>query len=99
LVRVPLPSTEALFFLPAFTASASSAAPSSERILAGFEKLRSPYHGYRGKVASLLQGFAGEPSEEMRRQLAKILPPEVLKTLTIERARGSPKLREGKSGA
>lgn len=47
----------------------------------------------------MLQGFAGEPSEEMRRQLAKILPPEVLKTLTIERARGSPKLREGKSGA
>jgi hypothetical protein len=55
--------------------------------LACFEKLRPPNHGYRREVASLLQSFADKSSEEVRRQLAKFLPPEVLRTLTTERAR------------
>jgi predicted RNA-binding Zn-ribbon protein involved in translation (DUF1610 family) len=52
-----------------------------------FEKLRPANHGYKRGVAALLQSFAGKPSEETKKQLAKILPPEALKTLTAERAR------------
>ena len=60
---------------------------SAKAVLADFEKLRPPNHGFRRKVASLLQSFADKPSEETKNQLAKILPPEALKTLTPERAR------------
>jgi len=52
-----------------------------------FEKLRPANHGFRREVAALLQSYADKPSEETKRQLAKILPPEALKTLTTERAR------------
>jgi predicted RNA-binding Zn-ribbon protein involved in translation (DUF1610 family) len=52
-----------------------------------FEKLRPANHGYRREVAALLQSYADEPSEETKKQLAKILPPKVLETLTTERAR------------
>jgi ribosomal protein S27AE len=55
--------------------------------MAGFEKLRPANHGFRRKVAALLQSFADKPSEETKKRLAEILPPEVLKTLTAERAR------------
>jgi ribosomal protein S27AE len=52
-----------------------------------FEKMRPVHHGFRREIAALLQSFADKPSEETKRQLAKILPPEVLRTLTTERAR------------
>ena len=52
-----------------------------------FEKLRPANHGFRREVAALLQSFAGKPSEETKKQLAKFLPPEVLRVLTTERAR------------
>jgi ribosomal protein S27AE len=52
-----------------------------------FEKMRPINHGFRREVAALLQSFADKPGEETKRQLAKFLPPEVLKTLTTERAR------------
>jgi ribosomal protein S27AE len=55
--------------------------------LACFEKLKPPNHGYRREVASLLQSYAGKPSEETKKQLAEFLPPEALKTLKTERAR------------
>jgi hypothetical protein len=55
--------------------------------MAGFEKLRSPNHGFRRKVAALLQSFADKPSEETKKRLAEILPLETLKTLMTERAR------------
>jgi hypothetical protein len=55
--------------------------------MAGFEKLRPANHGFRRKVAALLQSFADKPSEEAKKRLAEILPPETLKTLTAERAR------------
>jgi ribosomal protein S27AE len=55
--------------------------------MAGFEKLRPANHGFRRKVAALLQSFADKPSEEAKKRLAEILPPEALKTLTTERAR------------
>jgi len=55
--------------------------------MAGFEKLRPANHGFRREVAALLQSYADRPSEETKRQLAKFLPPEVLNTLTTERAR------------
>jgi len=55
--------------------------------MAGFEKLRPANHGFRREVAALLQSFADKPGEETKRQLAKFLPPEVLKTVTTERAR------------
>jgi len=55
--------------------------------MAHFEKLRPANHGYRREVAALLQSFADRPSEETKRQLAKILQPEVLRALTSERAR------------
>jgi ribosomal protein L37AE/L43A len=55
--------------------------------MAGFEKLRPANHGYRREIAALLQSYADKPSEETKRQLAKILPPKVLNTLTTERAR------------
>jgi ribosomal protein S27AE len=56
--------------------------------MAGFEKLRPANHSFRREVAALLQSYADKPSEETKRQLAKFLPPEVLKTLTSERAEG-----------
>jgi predicted RNA-binding Zn-ribbon protein involved in translation (DUF1610 family) len=52
-----------------------------------FEKLRPVNHGFRREVAALLQSFADKPSEENKKQLARILPPKVLNTLTTERAR------------
>jgi len=52
-----------------------------------FEKLRPANHGYRREVAALLQSYADRPSEETKKQLAKILPPKVLRALTTERAR------------
>ena len=61
-----------------------------------FEKLRPANHGFRREVAALLQSFADKPSEETKRQLAKILPPEVLETLTTERARELAEKTRGK---
>jgi len=55
--------------------------------MAHFEKLRPANHGYRREIAALLQSYADRPSEETKRQLAKILPPKVLRALTTERAR------------
>jgi ribosomal protein L37AE/L43A len=55
--------------------------------MAHFEKLRPANHGYRREIAALLQSYADRPSEETKKQLAKILPPKVLNTLTTERAR------------
>jgi len=55
--------------------------------MAGFEKLRPANHGFRREIAALLQSYADKPCEETKRQLAKFLPPEVLKTLTTEGAR------------
>jgi ribosomal protein S27AE len=55
--------------------------------MAGFEKLRPVNHSFRRKVAALLQSYADKPNEETKKQLAEILPPAVLKTLTTERAR------------
>ena len=52
-----------------------------------FEKLRPPNHGYARQVASLLQKYADKPSGEVREELSKILPQEVLERLTAERAR------------
>jgi predicted RNA-binding Zn-ribbon protein involved in translation (DUF1610 family) len=52
-----------------------------------FEKMRPVNHGYRRGIAALLQSFADKPSEEAKRQLARFLPPKVLRTLTTERAR------------
>jgi hypothetical protein len=52
-----------------------------------FEKMRPVNHGYRRGIAALLQSFADKPSEETKRQLARFLPPKVLRTLTTERAR------------
>jgi len=52
-----------------------------------FEKLRPANHGFRREIAALLQSFADKPREETKRQLAKFLPPKVLKTLTTEGAR------------
>jgi len=52
-----------------------------------FEKLRPVNHGYRREIAALLQSYADKPSGETKKQLAKILPPNVLNTLTTERAR------------
>jgi hypothetical protein len=51
-----------------------------------FERLRPPNHGYRRRVAGLLQKYAEKPSGEAREQLAEILPREVLEGLTAERA-------------
>jgi len=51
-----------------------------------FEKLRPPNHGYRRGVASLLQSYADKPSGEAKQQLAELLPEEVLRSLTVERA-------------
>jgi hypothetical protein len=59
----------------------------TEAAMTRFEKLRPPNHGYRREVASLLQSYAGKPSEETKKQLAEFLPPEALKALTTERAR------------
>jgi predicted RNA-binding Zn-ribbon protein involved in translation (DUF1610 family) len=55
--------------------------------MAHFEKLRPANHGYRREIAALLQSFADRPSEETKKQLAKILPPKALETLTTEGAR------------
>jgi len=55
--------------------------------MAHFEKLRPANHGFRREVAALLQSYADRPSEETKKQLAKILPPKVLRALTTERAR------------
>jgi ribosomal protein S27AE len=52
-----------------------------------FEKMRPVNHGYRRGIAALLQSFADKPCEEAKRQLARFLPPEALRTLTTERAR------------
>jgi hypothetical protein len=52
-----------------------------------FEKLRPVNHGFRREIAALLQSYADKPSVETKRQLAKFLPPEVLRALTTERAR------------
>jgi len=52
-----------------------------------FEKLRPANHGFRREIAALLQSYADKPGEETKRQLAKFLPPKVLRTLTTERAR------------
>jgi predicted RNA-binding Zn-ribbon protein involved in translation (DUF1610 family) len=51
-----------------------------------FEKMRPVNHGFRREIAALLQSYADKPSVETKRQLAKILPPEVLRALTTERA-------------
>jgi ribosomal protein S27AE len=64
--------------------------------MAGFEKLRPANHGFRREVAALLQSYADKPSEETKRQLAKFLPPEVLETLTTERARELAEKTRGK---
>jgi ribosomal protein S27AE len=55
--------------------------------MAGFEKLRPANHSFRREVAALLQSFADKPCEETKRQLAKFLPPEMLRVLTTEGAR------------
>jgi len=55
--------------------------------MAGFEKLRPANHGFRREVTALLQSYADKPCEEAKRQLAKFLPPEVLRVLTTEGAR------------
>jgi hypothetical protein len=60
--------------------------------LTHFEKLRPKNHGFRRETAALLQSFADKPNEETKKQLAEILPLEVLKTLTTERARESARL-------
>jgi hypothetical protein len=52
-----------------------------------FEKMRPVNHGYRRGIAALLQSYADKPGEETKRQLARFLPPKVLRTLTTERAR------------
>jgi len=52
-----------------------------------FEKLRPANHGFRREITALLQSYADKPSAEAKKQLAKILPPEALKTPTTERAR------------
>jgi hypothetical protein len=59
----------------------------AEAALRLFKKLRPPNHGYRRGVAKLLQSYAAKPSEEAKQQLAELLPEEVLRTLTAERAR------------
>jgi ribosomal protein S27AE len=64
--------------------------------MAGFEKLRPVNHGFRREIAALLLSFADKPCEETKRQLAKFLPPEVLRVLTTEGARElAEKTREG----
>jgi hypothetical protein len=64
--------------------------------MAGFEKLRPANHGFRREIAALLQSYADKPCEETKRQLAKFLPPEVLRVLTTEGARElAEKTREG----
>jgi hypothetical protein len=60
------------------------------------EKLRPPNHGYRRGVAKLLQRYADKPSGEAKQQLAEILPEEVLRTLTTERARELAEATRGK---
>jgi ribosomal protein S27AE len=50
-----------------------------------FEKMRPVNHGFRRRVAALLQCYADKG--EAKKRLAGILPPEVLKTLTTERSR------------
>jgi hypothetical protein len=65
-----------------------------------FEKMRPVNHGYRRGIAALLQSFADKPSEETKRQLARFLPPKVLRTLTTERARElAEKTREKREAA
>jgi predicted RNA-binding Zn-ribbon protein involved in translation (DUF1610 family) len=59
----------------------------AEAAMTYFEKLRPASHGFRRRIAALLQSYADKPSEETKRQLAKFLPLKVLKTLTTERAR------------
>jgi hypothetical protein len=62
-----------------------------------FERLRPPNHGYRRRVAGLLQKYAEKPSGEAKEQLAETLPREVLEGLTTERARelaGAARARE-----
>jgi hypothetical protein len=61
-----------------------------------FEKLRPPNHGYRRGVAKLLQSYADKPSGEVREELSKILPREVLEALTTERARELAEATRGK---
>jgi len=55
--------------------------------LAYFEKLRPPNHGYRRQLAAALQSFASAPTKEKRTQLSQLLPEELAKALTPERAR------------
>jgi hypothetical protein len=59
----------------------------AEAALRLFEKLRPPNHGYRRGVAKLLQSYADKPSGEVREELSKILPQEVLEALTTESAK------------
>jgi predicted RNA-binding Zn-ribbon protein involved in translation (DUF1610 family) len=61
-----------------------------------FEKLRPPNHSYGRGVASLLQSYAAKPSGEAKQRLAEILPEEVLRTLTTERARELAEATRGK---
>jgi ribosomal protein S27AE len=55
--------------------------------MAGFEKMRPANHGFRREIAALLLSFADKPCEEAKRRMAKFLPPEALRALTIEWAR------------
>jgi ribosomal protein S27AE len=59
----------------------------NEVVMRGFEKMRPPNHGYRRQITALLQSFADKPSEEVRQQLAELLPEEVITTLTTEKAK------------
>jgi hypothetical protein len=64
-----------------------------------FEKLRPANHGYKRGVAALLQSFADKPCEETKRQLAKFLPPEALKTLTSGEGEGARRRNKGEGEA
>ena len=55
--------------------------------LARFEKLRPENHGYRRMLSARLQSFADKPTEERRALLSQLLPEELVKALTPEKAR------------
>jgi len=55
--------------------------------LAHFEKLRPPNHGVRRQIAAALQSFAEKPTSEGRERLAQLLPEDVVRALTPERAK------------
>jgi len=55
--------------------------------LTHFERLRPGNHSYRRQLTAALQSFASAPSGEKRTQLSQLLPEELVKALTPERAR------------